>query len=234
VALRLHGVNLNFKQAFVSQGIPVFTKYIPGRVWTILGRAALIKDDKHSIKILSFISFKEQLIYLCLGTLISIYPIIHTDKIKEYSIVIIVLSILMFFILFSRKLQEWFEAIWFKLFKKKIHLPKISVKEFIQLSFVIIIWWLLWSAGFYFLLKAVLNTVPVYFAFAFPLSVVIGLVSIIFPGGIGIREGMIIFFLVSNGISTEISILVSVLARIWFILAEVILVITAMAFKKQN
>jgi len=234
VALKLHGVGLTFKQAVVSQGIPVFTKYIPGRVWTILGRAALIKDDQKSIKILSFISFKEQLIYLCLGILISIYPILQTDKIKEYAVIIILLTGLMFFILFSRNFQEWLEGIWHKIFKKQIYFPKLNVKEFLQMSLIIIIWWLLWAMGFYFLIKSVTDTVPLYFAFAFPLSIVIGLVSIIFPGGIGIREGVLILFLVSNGISMEISVLVSVLARIWFVLAEVILFITAMIFKKQN
>jgi len=234
VILKLHNVHISVKQSIVSHGLPTFTKYIPGRVWTILGRAALIQDKDKSVKFLSFISFKEQLIYLCLGFLISIYPMLKTPEIRSYSSLIILLSLAMFLVLFSKSLHKLFEVIWNKVFKKKISIPLIEKKEFIIISWYILFYWILWSAGFYFLLYSVFGNVPLHYAFAFPLSVSLGLISIIFPGGIGVREGVITLFLVSNGIQPEIAVSFSILSRLWFVAGEILIFITALALRKKS
>lgn len=234
VALKLHGIYISNKKAIVSHGLPVFTKYIPGRIWTILGRAALVENGNVGIKKLSFISLKEQLVYLCLGFLISIYPIIQTDKIKNYSWIIISFTLLLFLLLFSRSIQRLFENIWNSIFKRKIDLPKINAKEFFQLTLSISIYWIFWTVGFYFLLVSVFDVIPVYYAFAFPLSISIGLISIIFPGGIGVREGVITLFLISNGISPEMAIPFSILARVWFLIGEVFIFFLALLLNKKK
>ncbi|NOQ26090.1 MAG: hypothetical protein GQ564_12060 [Bacteroidales bacterium] len=233
VALKLHGVNISKRMAIVSHGLPVFTKYIPGRIWTIIGRAGMVKEGNLSMKKLSFISLKEQLVYLCLGFIISIYPILRTEKIKEYSLVILLFTFFMFFSLFSKSLQKWLEKIWNRLFKKEINLPVINIKEFFELTWFILFYWLLWTFGFYFLLLSVFETVPIYYAFAFPLSISLGLVSLIFPGGIGIREGVITLFLISNGVSPELAISFSLLSRLWFLIGEVAMFFTALVLKRK-
>ena len=233
VVLNLHNVKASFKEAVYSQGIVGFTKYIPGRVWTILGRAAILKNDDRKLKKLSFISFKEQLIYLCLGFLISIYPVFKTEKIKEYAWIIVVLTGLLFLLLFSTRLQRFFEKIWNRIFKRSLNLPKIKVIEFAKISGVIVIWWFFWIAGFYFLLISITGVVPFYYAFAFPLSVVIGLISIIFPGGIGVREGAISLFLISNGINADVAVTISIVARVWFLAGEFFAFFLALYFRKK-
>lgn len=233
-ALKLHGPVINSRTAIVSHGLPAFTKYIPGRIWTILGRAALVQNKEYSLKSLSFISLKEQLIYLCLGFFISIYPILKTEKIKEYSIIIIGLALGLFLLLYSKSLQKWFESIWNKLFKWKIEIPKISIREFFKLSIYILIYWLMWTIGFYFLLISVFGTIPFYYAFAFPLSISLGLIAIIFPGGIGVREGVITLFLISNGIQAEQAIAFSFFARIWFLVGEVFIFFLALMLKRED
>ena len=233
VVLNLHNITASFKEAVYSQGIVGFTKYIPGRVWTILGRAAILKNDDRKLKKLSFISFKEQLIYLCLGFLISIYPVFKTEKIKEYAWIIVVLTGLLFLLLFSTRLQRFFEKIWNRIFKRSLNLPKIKVIEFAKISGVIVIWWFFWIAGFYFLLISITGVVPFYYAFAFPLSVVIGLISIIFPGGIGVREGVISLFLISNGINADVAVTISIVARVWFLAGEFFAFFLALYFRKK-
>lgn len=221
IALKLHGIKISTRKAIYSHGFPVFTKYIPGRIWTILGRAALVHNKDHHVKYLSVISLKEQLIYLCLGFLISIYPILQTEKISDYSFIIILLSVVGFIVLFSKSLHLRFENIWNKLFKKAIQIPVISSKEFLILSVYIIIYWLFWSVGFYFLLQSMLDDVHFYYSFAFPLSVSLGLISIIFPGGLGIREGAISLFLISNGVDAEFAVSIAIISRIWFLIGEI-------------
>jgi glycosyltransferase 2 family protein len=234
VALKMHGIDITSRKAIMSHGLPAFTKYIPGKIWTILGRAALIQSKDHTVKKLSFISLKEQLIYLSLGFIISIYPIVRTEKIREYSFIIISISVLLFILLFSEHLQKLFQRIWNYIFKKEINIPIIKGREFVKLSWFILFYWSVWTLGFYFLLISVLGIVPLYYAFAFPLSVSLGLISIIFPGGIGVREGVIVLFLVANGIQTEVAVTFSVLSRLWFLLGEVFIFLTAVVIRKKG
>jgi len=74
VALKSHGKKISHKDAIVSHGQAIFAKYIPGKIWVILGRAGYIAKDKAEMKSLSFISMKEQLIYIWAGLIISAVP----------------------------------------------------------------------------------------------------------------------------------------------------------------
>ncbi len=234
VALKLHGVDISIRQAIFSHGLPVFTKYIPGRIWTIIGRAALIDNKSSDIKFRSLISLKEQLIYLILGFLISIYPILKTERIKDYSIIIIIITIVGFFILMSKSVQLRFENTWNKIVKRNIKIPVINKKEFFILLWNILFYWILWSVGFNLLLKSLLGDIPFYYSFAFPLSVSLGLISIIFPGGIGIREGIISLFLISNNISPDIAVSIAIVSRLWFLVGEVFIFIFATTIRNKH
>ncbi|MDI3527502.1 MAG: glycosyltransferase 2 family protein [Tenuifilum sp.] len=231
--LNLHDVNITTKQAIVSHGMPTFTKYIPGRVWTILGRAALIPNS-NNIKLLSFISLKEQLIYLNLGLIISIYPVISTPGLKRYSVLLILLSFFMLLTLYLKSLHKLIEKTWNKLFHRKIELPLITKKEFISISLYILTYWLIWTMAFYLLLCSVFGQIPIYYSFAFPLSVSLGLMSLVLPGGIGIREGAITLFLITNGIQPELAASFSVLSRLWFIVGESLIFSTSLFLRKRN
>ncbi|MCG8411194.1 MAG: flippase-like domain-containing protein [Bacteroidales bacterium] len=235
VALYTHKIKVSTNRAIVSHGLPIFSKYIPGRIWTILSRAALIKKENNNIKLLSFISLKEQLIYLCLGFFISIYPVYKTEQLKAYCLVIALVSFLGFVFLFSIKAQKIIEYLFEKILKKKIQIPKISFSEFFRLAWIILCYWSAWSIGFYFLLKSVLGFTSIYFALAFPLSVSFGLIAIIFPGGIGVRESIISLFLIANGTTPEKAVAIAILTRIWFIIGEItIFLISVLIRKKQD
>ena len=84
------------------------------------------------------------------------------------------------------------------------------------------------------LLISITGIVPFYYSFAFPLSIVLGLISIIFPGGIGVREGAISLFLISNGISADVAVTISILARIWFLAGEFFAFFLALYFRKRS
>ncbi len=63
-ALASHGIKCSGQEALISHGQSVFAKYIPGKIWVILGRAGYISNDRKELKERAFVSLKEQLIYL--------------------------------------------------------------------------------------------------------------------------------------------------------------------------
>lgn len=67
--------------------------------------------------------------------------------------------------------------------------------------------------------------------FAFPLSVCFGIIAIILPGGLGLREGIIIGYLVLAGLDTEQATTISFLNRLWFIAGELFIFLLATGFR---
>ncbi len=52
VALKSHGKKISHRDAIISHGQAIFAKYIPGKIWVILGRAGYIakgKEDKNEL-----------------------------------------------------------------------------------------------------------------------------------------------------------------------------------------
>ncbi|MFW6275728.1 MAG: lysylphosphatidylglycerol synthase domain-containing protein, partial [bacterium] len=108
-----------------------------------------------------------------------------------------------------------------RVFNKKIEIPFVSVRQSLPYAVVLLILWLTWSAGFFFLCRSVYPDINFVAAFIFPVSVSYGLLAIFLPGGIGVREGVMVLLLTSSGMDTAMATTISVLSRIWFITGEV-------------
>lgn len=234
-ALKLHSISIRYKSAIVSHGLSVFAKYIPGKLWVILGRAAYIaRNNDIPVSQLSYISLKEQLLYILLGLLIAIVPTwIYFNQ--EYWVVIILLTISgLVFVLFVKKIHDLFNRILSKILKKEIDLPFLSFKLSVKLSTRIIIYWAAWTFGFYFFMLSVSPEIKFYHAYVFPLAVCYGVLAIFLPGGIGVREGIITAYLTALGLELELAITISALSRLWFITGEVFIFLMAIILKKSN
>jgi uncharacterized membrane protein YbhN (UPF0104 family) len=84
------------------------------------------------------------------------------------------------------------------------------------------------TAGFYLLLFAFGIPGPFKASFVFPVSAVYGVLAIIFPGGIGVREGIMVSLLTMMGCNPLTATTFSVVSRLWFITGE--LFIFSLAF----
>jgi uncharacterized membrane protein YbhN (UPF0104 family) len=65
-------------------------------------------------------------------------------------------------------------------------------------------------------------TLSTYTSSVFVLSAVIGIVAIIAPGGLGVREGIMITILISLGFKNNEVISLSAFSRVWFLIGEVL------------
>ncbi len=233
-ALRIHSVKIPKQMAIASHGLSVFAKYIPGKIWVILGRASYVANKKGlETSVLSYISLKEQLIYILLGLILSFIPTLVYFN-RDYWIWIIFATILgLAAILFVKKLHDWFEWILSKIFKKEFNLPYLSIKLSLKLGFRISLYWIFWTVGFYFFMLSFSDDILPLHAFVFPLAVSYGVLAIFLPGGIGVRESIITAYLVATGIELETAITISALSRLWFISGEVFLFLVAFFIKKK-
>lgn len=233
-ALRVHNIHISRRTALISHGLSVFAKYIPGKVWVILGRASYIAKDKSiSAKDSSIVSLKEQLIYILWGLIISFFPLLKLENAWYIPLLVFLTMVCIALFLFLKPLHNLISRLVLRWFKKELNIPLLTVRGALQISGYIIVYWIFWIAGFYLLLLAFDIPRPFEAAFIFPVSVVYGVLAIIFPGGIGVREGIIVSLLTLMGCDAGLAAGFSIAARLWFIIGEVFVFVLAMICKKR-
>lgn len=232
-ALLAQKISITQSQAIYSHGISVFAKYIPGKIWVILGRASLISEKGFSMTATSSISLKEQLAYLQIGMIFGLLVIPFIPINKTLVIVVVLTAVGLGLFIFVPTIHEILNGLLTKFLKKHITIPFVSFNEALTFISYILIYWTLWSIAFFLLCKSILPEISPWVAFAFPISISFGLLAIFVPGGIGIRESIIVLFLTSFGIALEQSILISVIQRLWFVSGEVFIFTLALINRRK-
>ncbi|MCD4793729.1 MAG: flippase-like domain-containing protein [Bacteroidales bacterium] len=230
--LKKHKILISKKKAVVSHGLVIFAKYIPGKVWMILGRAAKAVGTEYSVKTASFVSLKEQLLFIWSGLLISAVPLFVYRGLDVFSVSVSVLFFGITIFIFFDKVRILIIWLVKKVFKKELEIPHISFKESINILSYIFLYWSAWIIAFYFLSLSIYPDTSLEIGFIFPLSATLGLLAVIVPGGIGVREGIMTAFMVLSGIPLEISTTISVISRLWFISGEFFIFVLALSLKK--
>lgn len=230
--LNAHGIPSRVRDSVVSHGLSVFAKYIPGKVWVILGRASKISISGFSLKTTSFASLKEQLIYLWLGLLQALLYLVVSESQVELLLLVVLLIIGLTLFNFSGWFRRIISFFYKKIFKKELEIPVVKTKEVLSVIGIIAFYWLLWDIAFWLFIRSTFSDVHFIVSFIFPLSISLGLIAVIIPGGFGIREGLIVVGLTSFGIPLELATTISIAARLWFISGEVFIFLLALALEK--
>lgn len=234
VALQKHGISIDNVYAITSQGQSIFSKYIPGKIWVIMGRAGFVKLLGYDMKVTTFASLKAQIIELWTGLMLGIIPF---AVLKGFDIVVIIsvvflLGITLF--IFNKRIHELIIKLIGKIIKKEFNLPFVDIRNSIPIILSYFLFWISLSIGFLLLSKAVYADTSWVNLFAYPLGVTLGILAIIFPGGIGIREGILTSFLTMTGIPLEIATTISVIQRLWFLTGEVFIFVLATILRRKH
>ena len=226
-ALASHGIKCSRSEALISHGQSVFAKYIPGKIWVILGRAGYISNDKKELKNHAFISLKEQLIYLWAGFLISCIPTIIFYGIQWVSILVALTIAGLSLFLFIKPVHTLLLSLIHRITRKSLDIPHVKFTASFPMIGAVLLIWIFWTAGFYLFMLALSTEITPIMMFAFPLSVSFGLLAVILPGGLGLREGIIIGYLVLAGLDIESASTISIMNRFWFICGELFIFLLA-------
>lgn len=212
-----------FAHALASVGLSIFTKYIPGKVWLILGRAAYMKQmtaipSAH----LASLSLTTQLLVMWTGLGFGAVGLLLLHDFLTYSSIIIPVWLLLTLGIFSPLAHRSMEKGLSLVLKRHISLPQLHFSSTLKVLPWYGAYWICYSIGFYSLIGAVYTeSFSPLVGLGFPLAGTLGLMAIITPGGIGVREGILVAFLVVNGFDTATAVTISVVARMWYLIGEV-------------
>jgi len=234
--LKFKNLPVIFRSGVTSVGLAELGKYIPGKLWIILGRAGYISENySYKLKDTAYVSFYTQVLTIWTGLLIGAAGFLFIPVPAKWTAVFIAGFVFLSLILFVPSLQDYFLKIINKLFKKNIELPVIRVGELIRLLPFFLFDWLIRIAGFALLLVALS---PDYLRFLFlpgyPLSVTLGILAVIAPGGLGVREGVLVFWLQQGGLAVETATTISLVTRLWMLFGEIVIFALSLILKNDG
>lgn len=216
------GTKITFRSHIAANGLVQFGKYIPGKLWGLIGRAAYSeKYDNIPMGQASILSFKNQLMVIWAGFLVGLTgsAIVLYDRWEVWLGVLVFLVITPLF--FSQNLAKSF--VWFskKFFGKEFQLDPFDYAMVKKVMLTSILCWIGWSAGFYFLAQSLVEGhIDPLSGLSFALATNIGILAIIAPGGIGVREAAIVLYLNTVGLSIAEATTIAVASRLWFLAGE--------------
>ena len=229
-----HQVSTTYPSSLISEGIAIFTKYIPGKVMIILGRAGYISLQGPSLKLTSLVSLKAQFVAFWVGLAIGCIPLFFIQDSTELILLAIGSSLLIILFLHNKYIHRIISKILSKVLKKNLEIPLLGFKETIKSILIYSLMWSFWGLGFLFLTKAMSTPIDFHLFLLFPLAATAGMLAIIIPGGLGVREGIITFVLHKSGVPLEIAGSISIISRLWYLSGEIFVFLTAILLKSRK
>ena len=102
--------DISYRDSFISTGKFIFSKYIPGKFWIIIGKAGYLREKyKNSFINLASYSFYYQLIALFAGTVTGIGIIYFVNE-TWFWVLLIIASCLLFVSTLKKPSQIWFNS----------------------------------------------------------------------------------------------------------------------------
>jgi hypothetical protein len=221
ISLSAHGMSVPFRAAVSSHGLSIFAKYVPGKVWTILGRAAYVNSMGPSFADASFVSAKLQIANIIVGLMFGLAPAIFLEGAEKFRLAILLLLVAMTLSLVSERIQRAAAAFVSRTSRQNVELPIAEGSLMLTVVVLLMIQWLAYSLSYFLFAKSLYPGVTILAAFAFPLAMNFGLLAIFAPGGIGIREGVMAGYLALVGVPLSTATTMSIASRLWFLVGEV-------------
>jgi hypothetical protein len=223
------------RESLAATGLFVFAKYIPGKIWAIVGRSGYVADrHPYPMSALTSMTVVWQLISLWLGVIFGAIGLTLLGEILAWGWPILILWLVLTVVVFSRAAQTLARRACKWVFRRDITIPSLSLQSTVVAIPWFLVMWLSLSVGFQ-LLVASLTPAPVprSIGFGFPLTVTLGVLAAFAPGGIGVREGLMVGYLVLAGIPPQAAAAISIAARIWVLVAEVVAFVVGLAARES-
>lgn len=201
--LSMEGISLTFQESAFLWASSEFKRYIPGNIWSFLGRSVSFSKIGISGKTIAkalIIELQIVLMGAVLSSLLSLSFFLSQFSIPaiiKFSIITLIVLLTLFFVvlyIFQNKVIKIIPGNFRNLVNRI--LPIYKPNEIFHLLFISTIAFFFFGAGYYFSISSIFHlnsTLVISLISFFVLSLLIGLFSFITPTGLGVREGMVTF-----------------------------------------
>lgn len=194
---RRMNIEMPFWKLAKARAFSDISSYVPGKIWTLLTRMKYMKQWAGRAQVL--VSSYMELVALILSSLFAfiVLNLIYPGTFAEYEIIAYI-ALPVCIILMHPKIIAPIINLGLKIVKKEGITMPLSYREIILANVIYSSYWLLTGLAVFFLTLSVYPVSWNYFPFiilSYAVAWTIGFLSVIFPGGIGIREGILAYAL---------------------------------------
>ena len=229
------GSKMGFARSWWVITASFLAKYIPGHVWAVGGRMILCKAEGVSEKI-SGTAMIIEMMGLLLGSLMAgivCIPFLLAQGVPSWIWLMTIPAAVLLLLLFSPLLfilLRWVARVFLK---REVALAA-SPSRFGAAAALYFASALVQGAAFFFLIRTIDPVSLKYLPGAIGLyngAWAVGFLSLITPGGLGVREGAMAFLL-KYFIPVPLAVIISILARLWITIFEVAVALIGLKFRK--
>jgi hypothetical protein len=237
LTLRLLGADMPYWQSVRVIAISLFGKYLPGKVWAFGGRILLSKQrgvgevESSTALLIETAGLAFAAFFIFFSSLGFYRPQALPNKVY-LSLILIPIGL----VLMHPKILAAILKSLARLTKRSITVPKFNYLGLAKLYIYYLLLWIIHSFGFFFLTQSIFpasykSIVPIIGAYS--ISWILGFLVLISPGGLGVREGLLAFFL-KFAVPTPIATLMALISRIWITVGEVLFLILSLIKKEEK
>jgi uncharacterized membrane protein YbhN (UPF0104 family) len=226
---------LNFAKSIAIVNTSGLFKYLPGRIWVFTAQLAWLKKYNISKSIILHVNMicilASAIVSLFLGL---IYLALYTNFMTMRSLILalgVLILFNIFYIVWNPLLINKLASFTGRLLKREIKPLNASRSLVLLVQFIYLCNSALMGFGVYFLAKGI--GLPIRLTDIYPILAsmsvawLVGYVAIISPGGLGIREGMMLLML-NNVVNMETALIFPILSRVMYLIAEALLGLAAL------
>ena len=220
---------LKFTQSIALVNISQLGKYIPGKLWSYMIQIYWLASKgfpKTTVLYLNIVAtLLSILVSLLLGcTLLLLIP--DWNYLRNEIVIFICLLLIINLVLFNKNILRFFLKIISIITEKNISLYQLSTHRIISMELINIAGVLFWALAGYLIALGIgfsLDSQKVIFiSAAMLLGDVIGLLILIAPGGLGVREGTMFLILKDTGM-IQMTLIFPILIRLLSIVTDLIM-----------
>ena len=235
VVSKKFGLNVSIKDSIIAFGLYVFSRYIPGKVWVLIGPVSYFKDRYHyATDRLLTVSVTSQFINLWIGLTITSIAVAFVPLPLLSKILCVVVWLGLTLTLYTRIVHDFTKWVLLKTLKKEVNIPHITFKNSISTFPIFVLCWIAYTSGFFFFSLSFGARPNTLIYFAFPLASIIGMIAVFIPGGLGVREGALVVILLASKVPLHLATSISMASRVWFLIGELFIFVIGVLLKMQS
>jgi uncharacterized membrane protein YbhN (UPF0104 family) len=221
------GIAISLRETLESWFYSQLGKYLPGKVWLLLGRYYFYEAKGKSRGKISIALYLEVLTVLLAAGLLSAIGTVSFREANSFrsnmeiwwAFLLLIIVFLSLYPKFLQMILNWILI----LFRKEPIILSISYRDISWILLVCILSWIIGGIGFWIFVDSVFAIPSQHILFltgALALSSTLGLIALFAPSGLGVREGVLVYLL-SHLMPEGVAVIISVLTRIWMTLVEI-------------
>lgn len=226
ITLKL-GIALSIRETLESWFYSQLGKYLPGKVWLLLGRFYLYESKGKSKKLISTALYFEMVTMVLAGGIIFLFSLFLFEEASLFFQGTqigwgIFLLLMAFLFIHPRILQKAMNWVLIQ-FKREGITLSITYLDILWILSVCVLSWLIGGVGFYLFVDSIYPISPQYFLFltgGLAISSTLGLIAVFTPAGLGVREGTLVYLL-TYIVPAPIAVILSIATRLWMTLVEI-------------